>query len=104
MGRLDGEGVAIGVLDHEFRRLRVQMGFFEQAVAERLGLHRTDLHVITLLHDAGTMTAGEIAQATNLTTGAITALIDRLERSGWAQRERDAADRRRVVVKLAVER
>jgi DNA-binding MarR family transcriptional regulator len=96
--------LAIEQLDREFRRFRVQMGFFEQAVAERLGMNRTDLHVITLLHDAGSMTAGEIAQATNLTTGAVTAVIDRLEKSGWAQRERDPADRRRVVVKLAVER
>lgn len=91
-------------LDREFRRFRVQMGFFEQAVAERLGMNRTDLHVIALLHDAGSMTAGEVAQATNLTTGAVTAVIDRLERSGWARRERDPADRRRVVVKLAPER
>jgi DNA-binding MarR family transcriptional regulator len=96
--------LAIEQLDREFRRFRVQMGFFEQAVAERLGMNRTDLHVITLLHDAGSMTAGEIAQATNLTTGAVTAVIDRLEKSGWAQRERDPADRRRVVVKLAIER
>jgi DNA-binding MarR family transcriptional regulator len=105
MPRLETEPeTAIEELDREFRRLRVQMGFFEQAVAERLGMNRTDLHVITLLHDAGSMTAGEIAQATSLTTGAVTAVIDRLERSGWAQRERDPADRRRVVVKLAVER
>lgn len=96
--------LAIEQLDREFRRFRVQMGFFEQAVAERLGMNRTDLHVITLLHDSGSMTAGEIAQATNLTTGAVTAVIDRLEKSGWAQRERDPVDRRRVVVKLAIER
>jgi DNA-binding MarR family transcriptional regulator len=95
---------AIADLDREFRRFRVQMGFFEAAVAERLGMNRTDLHVITLLHDAGSMTAGEIAQATNLTTGAVTAVIDRLESGGWAQRERDPSDRRRVVVKLALDR
>lgn len=105
MARLEpDETAAVAALDREFRRLRVQMGFFEQAVAERLGMNRTDLHVITLLHDAGSMTAGEIAQATNLTTGAVTAVIDRLEKSGWARRERDPGDRRRVVVKLAAER
>jgi DNA-binding MarR family transcriptional regulator len=105
MARLDaGVAASVDELDREFRRVRVQMGFFEQAVAERLGLNRTDLHVVTLLHDAGSMTAGEIAQATNLTTGAITAVIDRLEKSGYAQRERDPVDRRRVVVKLRLER
>lgn len=105
MARLEREAVvAVADLDREFRRLRVQMGFFEQAVAERLGMNRTDLHVITLLHDTGSLTAGEIALATNLTTGAVTAVIDRLEKSGWARRERDPADRRRVVVKLAAER
>jgi DNA-binding MarR family transcriptional regulator len=60
--------------------------------------------VVTLLHDVGSMTPGEIAQATSLTTGAVTTVIDRLERSGYAVRERDPEDRRRVVVKLALER
>src|ERR671938_2083463 len=83
MARLEAEPeLTIGELDREFRRLRVQMGFFEHAVAERLGLNRTDLHVIMLLHDAGSLTAGDIALATTLTTGALTAVIDRMEKSG----------------------
>ena len=94
----------IAEIDREFRRFRIHMGFFEQAVAEQLGLNRTDLNVIMLLHDAESMTAGEIAQATSLTTGAVTAVIDRLERNGFARRERDPADRRCVVVKLASQR
>jgi DNA-binding MarR family transcriptional regulator len=94
----------IAELEREFRKFGVQLAFFDQAVAERLGLNRTDLHVVTLLHDVGAMTAGEIAQATSLTTGAVTTVIDRLEKSGYAQRERDADDRRRVVVTLPIER
>ena len=94
----------IAQIDREFRRFRIHTGFFEQAVAEQLGLNRTDLNVIMLLHDAISMTAGEIAQATSLTTGAVTAVIDRLERNGFARRERNSADRRCVVVKLAPQR
>jgi DNA-binding MarR family transcriptional regulator len=94
----------IAELEREFRKFGVQLGFFDQAVAERLGLNRTDLHVVTLLHEMGAMTAGEIAHATSLTTGAVTAVIDRLEKSGYARRERDPADRRRVVVTLPTER
>src|SRR5919204_2887443 len=105
MARQDPEwGRAIADLEREFRKFRVQMGFFDHAVAERLGLNRTDVHVLTLLNDAGSLTAGDIAQATSLTTGAVTAVIDRLEKSGYAYRERDPGDRRRVVVRLAQER
>jgi DNA-binding MarR family transcriptional regulator len=46
------------------------------------------------------MTAGELARASGLTTGALTRLLDRLERIGYAQRVRDSVDRRRVLVQL----
>lgn len=76
------------------------------AVAERLGLHPTDWECVTLLVDAeeGSMTAGQLAQLTGLTTGAITGVIDRLEAAGYARRERDKDDRRRVIVRLVPER
>jgi DNA-binding transcriptional ArsR family regulator len=50
------------------------------------------------------MTAGELARATGLTTASITGVLDRLEQAGFVRRERDAKDRRRVVVHLVVER
>lgn len=76
------------------------------AVAERLGLHPTDWECVTLLVDSeqGSMTAGQLAQATGLTTGAITGVVDRLEAAGYARRERDPSDRRRVIVRLVPER
>jgi DNA-binding MarR family transcriptional regulator len=76
------------------------------AIAERLGLHPTDWECVTLLVDAeeGSMTAGQLAQSTGLTTGAITGVIDRLEAAGYARRERDPVDRRRVIVRLIPER
>ena len=52
------------------------------------------------------MPAGALAEATGLTSGAITGLLDRLERAGLARRERSREDRRKVMVRLlpAVER
>lgn len=70
-----------------------------QAVADRLGLHPTDHKCADLLCMNGPMTAGELAEATCLTTGAITGVIDRLEAAGFARREEDPKDRRRVVVR-----
>jgi DNA-binding MarR family transcriptional regulator len=46
------------------------------------------------------MSAGDLAEASRLTTGAITAVIDRLERAGYAHRVPDPSDRRRVLVEL----
>jgi DNA-binding MarR family transcriptional regulator len=69
-------------------------------VAERTGLNPTDLQCLGLLQLNGPMTAGALARSTGLTTSAITAVIDRLERGGFAAREHDPADRRRVIVRL----
>ena len=72
---------------------------YSQAVAERLGMNSTDLecldHVLR-----GPVTAGRLAELTGLTTGAITGVIDRLERVGLARRERDAHDRRKILVRV----
>jgi len=73
---------------------------YEEAVAERLGLSRTDMRCVDLLERRGTMTAGALAVASGLTTGAVTFLIDRLEARGWVRRRRDATDRRRVLVEM----
>jgi len=70
-------------------------------VAETLGVHPTDLMAGVHLLEIGPMTAGELAKLTGLTTGAMTAAIDRLERSGFAKREADPHDRRKVIIKPA---
>ncbi|MFJ4185208.1 MarR family winged helix-turn-helix transcriptional regulator [Kitasatospora sp. NPDC089509] len=70
----------------------------DQRVADRLGLNRTDLRCLELLFDPTPMSPGELAAAAGLTTGGVTTAIDRLERSGYAARTRDSADRRRVTV------
>ena len=58
-------------------------------MADRLGLNPTDHKCIDLMASAGSTTAGELAEATGLTTGAITGVIDRLEAAGFVRREDD---------------
>jgi DNA-binding MarR family transcriptional regulator len=75
------------------------------ACADRLGLHSTDWGCVLLLNEAlpTPLTAGQLAELTGLTTGAVTGVLDRLENAGYVRRERDPADRRRVVVRLVPE-
>jgi len=74
-----------------------------QIAAERMGINRTDHRVMEILNRQGPMTAGDLAEASHLTTGAITAVLDRLERVGFARRVRDTEDRRRVLVEQTPE-
>jgi len=71
---------------------------YSHAVAARVGMAPTDLECLGYLAD-GPVSAGALAEATRLTTGAITGVIDRLERAGFATRQADPADRRRVLVR-----
>src|SRR5580692_3862465 len=80
------------------------MHLMSQAAADRIGINATDLNCLNILSFSGQMTAGELARATGLTTASITGVIDRLEQSGFVRRERDAGDRRRVLVHLNVPR
>jgi DNA-binding MarR family transcriptional regulator len=69
-----------------------------QAVAQRLGLGGSDSQFLSLLQLHGPLTPGKLAELTGLTTGTVTGVIDRLERAGYVRRERDAGDRRKVLV------
>ena len=71
---------------------------FHQNVAEALGLNITDHKCLSHIYENGSMTAGQIAENTGLTTGAITGLIDRLEKANLVERRPDKADRRKVLV------
>jgi DNA-binding MarR family transcriptional regulator len=71
---------------------------YSQAVAQRLGMNSTDLECLDHIL-RGPVTAGRLAELTGLTTGAITGVIDRLERVGLARRARDAHDRRKTLVR-----
>jgi DNA-binding MarR family transcriptional regulator len=77
---------------------------FRYAIAERLGVTVSDLECLDYLADAGSATAGQIAEQTNLTTGAVTSMLRRLQQAGYVTAERDPADRRRIIVTLRPER
>jgi DNA-binding MarR family transcriptional regulator len=80
------------------------MVLMTQAAADRIGINATDLNCLNILSFSGRLTAGELAKATGLTTASITGVVDRLEQAGFVRRERDAQDRRRVVIHLETER
>jgi DNA-binding MarR family transcriptional regulator len=73
---------------------------FDKLAAARLGLSLTDLQCINIVESRHGVTAGELAVASGLTTGAVTSVIDRLERAGYARRARDERDRRKVIVEV----
>ena len=73
---------------------------FDKLAAARLGVSVTDLHCLNIVESRHGVTAGELAVESGLTTGAVTAVIDRLERVGFARRVRDERDRRKVKVEV----
>lgn len=83
------------------RELGTVSVFFHQAIASKLGLNVTDTRCFELMsrYAGQPITAGDLARATGLTTGAVTGILDRLENAGLVQRFRDAADRRKVFVR-----
>jgi len=68
----------------------------DDAVAEILGINRTDARCLDIVDQHGRITAGQLAVEAGLTTGAVTAVVDRLERVGLIRRVRDPEDRRKV--------
>jgi DNA-binding MarR family transcriptional regulator len=85
-------------LEETLRKVGAQSVLLSDTVAKLVGLNSTDLECLDLLELAGPTTAGRLAEHAGLTTGAITAVIDRLERAGFARRLRDPDDRRCVRV------
>jgi DNA-binding MarR family transcriptional regulator len=82
----------------EARGLSGDFDKLSQAVAGRVGLSASELLAMDLISRNGQVTAGQLARGLRLTTGAVTGLIDRLERAGFARRAADPGDRRRVLV------
>src|SRR5918999_865078 len=83
-----------------FRRNGQGQDAMDAAAARFFGIHRTDLSLLDVLQLGGRMTAGELAKRGNLSPGAVTAALDRLERAGYVRRGRDEVDRRRVLVEV----
>lgn len=84
----------------QFRLGQNRSNAFDQVAAGRLGINLTDLGCLDIIQRLGRATAGEIARDSGLTSGAVTAVIDRLEQAGYARRIRDEVDRRRVFIEL----
>lgn len=70
----------------------------DDAAVDALGINRSDGRCLDILDQSGPLTAGELARRADLSTAAITALVDRMERAGYLTRVRDTVDRRRVVI------
>jgi DNA-binding MarR family transcriptional regulator len=103
-GRRRGElPPAVQELMRTGREMSAATVMFHSAVAEHAGLSATEHKALDILSRAGPLTAGELAEHTGLTTGAITGLIDRLEAADFVRRVRDPDDRRKVIVEPVLE-
>jgi DNA-binding MarR family transcriptional regulator len=87
-------------LAQEGRRHSTATILFHHAIGNLLGLNGAEHKYVEILWKHGSMTAGEFAELAGLTSGAVTGIIDRLEKSGLVRRVKDANDRRRVIVEI----
>ena len=72
----------------------------DEIAYQKLGINRTDGRCLDIVQNNGPMTAGRLAELSGLTTAAVTSVLDRLEKAGYARRVRDENDRRQVIVEL----
>lgn len=100
----DNKESAVFTLMASIRKLTRSTLMHQYVVARRMELNLTDAECLDYLLEHGACTAGDLAGLTRLTTGAITAAIDRLEKKGFVKRERDEQDRRKVMVKINPDR
>ena len=88
----------IQAINDKLREMSTETILFHQAIADVLGLHITDHKCLDIIYRFGAMPAGRLAELTGLTTGAVTGIIDRLEKAGYVRRANDPKDRRRTIV------
>lgn len=91
---------AIWQLVNSLRAAQTASDMMDEAFCDFLGINRTDGRCIDVIDRRGELTAGELAKEVGLTTGAVTAMVDRLEVAGLVQRKNDPADRRKVLIQL----
>jgi DNA-binding MarR family transcriptional regulator len=87
------------ILGAGLRSYQRSVDAFDEVVAQYLGINRTDLRGLDVLLEQEETTPGYLADALGLTTGSITAMLDRLEKLGYVERHPDPTDRRRVAVR-----
>jgi DNA-binding MarR family transcriptional regulator len=90
---------------HHLRNAQIRLDLaserYSEAAAGSLGVTRADLCCLRTLFLEGPLTAGVLSATCGLTTGAVTGILDRLERMGLITRETDPLDRRRVVAQIS---
>jgi DNA-binding MarR family transcriptional regulator len=99
----EGRQKLIDQLIWEVRAQQNAVDVVDQAAFDYLGINRTDGRCLDILERDGPMTAGRLAELAGLSAGAVTTVLDRLERAGYARRTRDTVDRRRVLVEVTPE-
>jgi DNA-binding MarR family transcriptional regulator len=99
-GSQETHAALLGELARELRQFTGLGASFYRAAAARTGMTITDIEVMDILDSTGPTTAGQLAELTGLTTGAITGMLNRLEKSSLVRRETDPEDGRRVIVQL----
>jgi DNA-binding MarR family transcriptional regulator len=87
-------------IQQQMIRMIANIVLFNHAASASLGLGASDSQFLTLLQTRGAMTPGQLAEASGLTSGTVTGVIDRLEKAKLVRRERDEGDRRKVLVVL----
>ncbi len=85
-------------LNWRLRSLTTSAVLAANSIAQKIGMGANDLRCAEILVRMGPMSAGELGERAGLTTGAITGIVDRLEKAGWAKRVPDQKDRRRVMI------
>jgi DNA-binding MarR family transcriptional regulator len=91
------------LIGDEFRINQNRSDVFDEIAGEILGLNKTDQRCLDIISRLGQTTAGELARESGLTTGGVTAVVDRLERDGYVRRVRDSSDRRKVLLEATPE-
>lgn len=98
LSRTKARDALLQELEEAMRRSSAQGVLYGQTVANVAGIANSDLECMDILYLEGRVTAGRLAEVTGLTTGAITGVVDRLEKAGLVRRERDETDRRKVFI------
>jgi DNA-binding MarR family transcriptional regulator len=103
LSRANARAALMQELEHAVRKSSAIGVIFGQTVANAVGVSGSDLECLDFLNIEGRVTAGRLAELTGLTTGAITGLVDRMEKAGLVRRERDEEDRRKVYIAIVPE-